>query len=98
LIHLKEKKIMLQKTLIMASLSLMAVTAFGADPVKQADRQAIDSACSAEASTAQCGADKVGTGLLKCIHAYKQKNSAFTLSAGCKSAIEQLRADKKAGK
>ncbi len=57
------------------------------------DKNAVNSACSAEAQTAGCGSETVGHGLLKCIHAYKQAHSDFKISEGCRSAMKQLRAD-----
>jgi len=85
--------------LTLITLTTLSQTAFAADATLKADRQAIDSACTQEAQTAGCGNEVVGKGLLKCIHAYKQKNQkTFTISSGCKTAMAQLRADKKAGK
>ena len=63
------------------------------------DAQAVDSACSAEAQTAGCGSEQVGSGLLKCIHAYHQAHKKdFKLSPGCKAAMGKERADWKAKK
>jgi len=62
------------------------------------DAEAVDSACTADAATAGCGSEKVGTGLLKCMHAYKKAHKDFKFSDGCKSAMQKMRADKKAGK
>jgi hypothetical protein len=86
---------------ILVMLALVASThsVFAADAAIKADRSAVDAACTAEAQTAGCGADQVGTGLLKCIHAYKKANKkAFKISDGCKTAMKTLHADKKAGK
>lgn len=61
------------------------------------DALAIDAACSAEAQTAGCGDEKVGTGLLKCIHAYKKAHRKdFHLSDACKAAIKKGHEDRKA--
>ena len=57
------------------------------------DKNAVNSACSAEAQTAGCSNETVGHGLLKCIHAYKQAHPGFKVSDGCRSAMKQLRAD-----
>jgi hypothetical protein len=73
-------------------------SAYAADPAMKADNDAINTACAAEAQTASCGADKVGTGLLKCLHAYKKANKDFKFSDGCKAAMEKRHDDKKAGK
>ena len=70
-----------------------------ANPGMAADNSAVETACSADAATAGCGSEKVGSGLLKCLHGYKKAHKAdFKFSAGCKSAMKQRRADKKAGK
>jgi hypothetical protein len=86
-----------------ASLSLCASLAWAAPTAQDhADARAINTACAADAQTAGCGAEKVGRGLLKCLHIYRraqrQTNKAFTFSPGCESAIQQLHADKAAGK
>jgi len=65
---------------------------------KTADKQAVDSACTAEATAAGCGSEQVGSGLLKCIGAYKKANKGFKLSPGCKAAIDKLKTDRAAKK
>ena len=55
------------------------------------EAQAVNSACTAEANTANCVNEKVGTGLIKCIHAYKKHHKDFKLSDGCKSAMKSLK-------
>jgi cytochrome c2 len=60
------------------------------------DAVAIDQACTAEAQTAGCGAEQVGTGLLKCLGAYKKAHHDFKFSDGCKAAIQKARQDRKA--
>jgi hypothetical protein len=63
---------------------------------KNANALAIDAACTAEASTAGCGDKKVGTGLLKCIHAYKREHrKEFKISDGCKDAMKKARSERK---
>lgn len=75
---------------------LCSLTSVMAAENKSADAQAVDQACSQEAQTASCGSDKVGTGLLKCIHAYKKEHKKdFKISEGCKTAMKTLRADRK---
>ncbi len=62
-----------------------------------ADAQAVDAACTADAATAGCGSEKVGTGLMKCLHAYKKAHKKdFKMSDGCKAAMEKHHADKAA--
>ena len=76
-------------------LASAVVFAFAAHADRAADKIAVDNACTAEASTAGCGNEKVGTGLLKCIHAYKKAHKEFKLSDGCKASMKQLRSDRK---
>ena len=85
---------------LMLALIVSSHSAFAApDAAISADRTAVDNACTTEAQTAGCGADQVGTGLMKCIHAYKKANKkTFQISPGCKTAMENIHADKKAGK
>ena len=70
-----------------------AITTLKADI--ETDKQAIDTTCAQEAKTANCGTKKVGTGLLKCIRAYKKTNKSFQYSAACKTAIATLKAGEK---
>jgi len=60
---------------------------------KAADKLTVDTACTADAATAKCGNEKVGTGLLKCIHAYKKANPSYQVSQSCKDAMKALHAD-----
>lgn len=76
------------------SLSFAAHAAGNSSALSQ-DKQAIDSACTADAATAGCGSEVVGKGLLKCLHAYKKANPSFKFSDGCKAAMKQFHADKK---
>jgi hypothetical protein len=88
------------KTLLTLAALFSISTFVNAEPdaKMKSDAQAVNAACTAEAATAGCGQAVVGKGLLKCIHAYKEANKGFTVSAGCKAAIQQLSGDKKAGK
>jgi hypothetical protein len=95
------------KTMLFALVLASSVSAFAAetaptkapmDPAKKEelkmDRDAVNSSCTNEAATAGCGSEQVGTGLLKCIHAYKQTHKEFKVSDGCKTAMHKLHADK----
>lgn len=73
----------------------VSLSAFAADPKLQGDREAVDKACASEASQAGCANAQVGSGLLKCIHAYRREHRDFKVSDGCKAAMKQLRADRK---
>lgn len=55
------------------------------------EAQAVNTACTSEANTTNCVNEKVGTGLIKCIHAYKKHHKDFKLSDGCKSAMKSLK-------
>jgi len=81
-------------SLIMASIVFIAA----AQADIKTDRQSVDTACAQEATTANCGTKQVGTGLLKCLNAYKKANSTFQYSAACNAAIEALHTDKKQNK
>ncbi len=59
------------------------------------DKAAVESSCVQEAVTAKCGQDKVGTGLLKCLHAYKKQNKDFKFGEACKSSMKKLHQDRK---
>lgn len=85
------------KTLL-AAIVLLSVSSVIAGESKQPDAQAVDSACTQESKTASCGNEKVGTGLLKCIHTYKKEHKDFKIGDGCKAALKTLREDAKAKK
>ena len=88
---------MYKVTLVTVAL-LFSFSVFSADETINADKEAINTACAADAATANCGNKKVGTGLLKCLHAYKKGSRRFKFSEGCNSAMNKGQADKKAGK
>ena len=86
--------------IILVALSMMSVASVAfaeGHEAKGADAQAIDSACATDAATASCGTEKVGTGLLKCLHAYKKANESFKFSDGCKAAMKKMHQDHKGG-
>jgi hypothetical protein len=87
----------MRKNILMTlTVALFSVSAMAQNGELKQDKEAVDSACSAEAKTANCGDAKVGTGLLKCIHGYKKEHKKeFTISDGCKSAMKKLKADRK---
>ncbi len=60
-----------------------------------AHKAEINQACSADAATAGCTGKEVGTGLMKCLHAYKKANKTFELSESCKTATHVAKADRK---
>ena len=79
------------KNMLIAALILFS---FAARADKAADKLQVDSACKSDASTAGCGNEQVGTGLMKCIHAYKKAHADFKVSDSCHSAMMTLHADK----
>jgi hypothetical protein len=68
------------------------------DAAIQADRAAVNTNCAHDAKIAGCGADQVGTGLMKCIHAYKEKTTGWNPSEACHNAMTKLMSDKANGK
>ncbi|GAB6141743.1 hypothetical protein JCM14076_24720 [Methylosoma difficile] len=79
-------------------LTIISFTAFfnlSANADIKSDRQNIGTACRQDAQTANCGTEQVGTGLLKCLHEYKQSNRAFKFSDDCEAARLALKTDKK---
>ncbi|GEM_PF-1443844 len=81
--------------LVLAGIMVISTGALAANAQIQAGKQGVDQACTAEAATANCGQDQVGTGLLKCIHAYKKANPSFKPSPNCAAALKQLHAEHK---
>jgi hypothetical protein len=79
----------------LAAPAAFAQTAPTGQGAGSADAQAVDQACTADAATAQCGSEKVGSGLMKCLGAYRKANPSFKLSEGCHEAMEKLHADHK---
>ena len=58
---------------------------------KAPEAQAVNAACAQDSAKAGCGNEKVGTGLLKCLKAYKQANKEYKFSEECKSAMKTMR-------
>ena len=69
------------------------------DPAKKeqlkSDRETMNNTCAEESKVAGCDGEKVGTGLLKCIHAYRKGHKKeFKVSESCKMAMQKFRSDK----
>ena len=78
---------------------LLSLTNGFAQEAKSASAQAVNDACTEDAKLAGCEGQKVGTGLLKCLGAYKKAHKQeFKLSDGCKGAIKSAREERKAKK
>ncbi len=85
-------KITVLKIVSVLALSLGLATA-NAD--MKSDREAVNAACTQDATTAGCGSETVGKGLLKCLHGYKKSHKEFKFSEACQSAMKTLKADHK---
>ncbi len=96
----KEKNMNSTFVAVLSTALFVSGVAFAAPSATiQADKQNADNACKAEGTAAGCGAEQVGTGLLKCIHQYHMAHKAdFKVSAGCHAAMKQLKADKASAK
>jgi hypothetical protein len=87
---------MLRSGLAAAALVLAASSAYAVDATTQANAEAVNAACSADATTAGCTDKVVGTGLVKCLADYKKAHPEFKFSEGCKAATTKGFADYKA--
>ena len=88
----------LRKIILGVVFSTANACSYAADAVLTADNDAINTSCSADATTAGCGSEKVGTGLLKCLHAYKKAHPDFKFSESCKITMKKRPVDKVSGK
>ena len=89
------------KNVFLTIVSLVFLSSFSMAVDKaqmQADRDAVKSACTAEATQAGCAGQEVGKGLLKCMGTYKKANKDFKMSEGCKSAMQKLKSDRQSRK
>jgi hypothetical protein len=84
------------KKLFMISTLLLMGTSVLANEQLKADRAAVNESCKAEGVTAGCGENKVGTGLLKCIHKYRKEHKEFKVSQVCKASMRKLHLDRRA--
>ena len=85
------------KTIFLVALMSAALNVQASETMK-ADAEAINSACTQDSATAGCGSEKVGSGLLKCLHAFKKSHSEFKFSDGCKTAMKKMHQDRKESK
>lgn len=86
------------KFVLFLSLSLTGVAMAHGKENLEPDAQAVDAACVEDATKTNCTNEKVGTGLLKCLHAYKRANPTFTFTEACHTAMHKLHQDHKAKK
>jgi hypothetical protein len=84
------------KLLLFLCLFLSLSSTFAGE-AKSAGAQAVNNACAEDAKLAGCEGEKVGTGLLKCLGAYKKAHKQeFKLSEGCKESMKSLKEENKA--
>ena len=77
---------------------LISLPAFANDgkPSQSPEAQAIDKGCAAEAQATGCAGKEVGSGLLRCMHAYKKEHKKeFHFSDSCKEAMKAGRAHRR---
>lgn len=83
------------KTLLIISAVLVTSFSFAENTDLETQKNAVNSACADEAVKANCGEQKVGSGLLKCIHSHKKANRDFKISESCKEAMKHLKEERK---
>lgn len=88
----------MKQSFMIAALMVSMLSVAQAEEKKSEVAQAVNAACTQDAVTAKCEGEKVGTGLLKCLHAYKKANPSYKFADSCKSAMQTLRKDKKVKK
>ncbi len=79
-------------TLLMSVLSLLTLTVHA--NTLRVDKENINNVCQSDARMANCQDLKAGSGLLKCIHAYKKTHKNFQLSDACNAAVMKTKADR----
>jgi len=85
----------MNKLILTSALIVFSQVSMAAESQKP-EAQAVNSACAQEATTAGCSSEKVGTGLLKCLHNYKREHKKeFKFSDSCKMAMKTLKESKK---
>ena len=84
------------KSALIPVVLMFSMSAFAADPQMKSDREAVNNSCAQEAKEANCGDQKVGSGLMKCIWKYKKEHKEFKVSDACKGSVKTLKADRQA--
>ncbi len=84
---------------LVTGISLLSIPAFANEEgiaSKSTRAQAINAACATDSQTAGCDGKEVGTGLIRCLHAYrKQHKQDFKISESCKAALKASREERK---
>lgn len=78
----------LKKTSQLLGCLILSILFFQMAEAKRSDsiKEEINKACATDAATSGCEGKKVGTGLLKCLRAYKKAHKDFKFSESCKAA------------
>jgi len=84
---------LVKKSAAVLVLSLSFTSAFANEAMTSAHADALNTACASEGQAAGCGDKKAGSGLGKCIHAYKKAHKDFKISEGCHHAMKEAHAD-----
>ncbi len=60
-----------------------------------AAKEEVNKSCLADAEKAGCKDKEVGTGLMKCMKEYKEKNKDFKVSDACKEASKKMHQERR---
>lgn len=88
------KKEVFMRALVLVILSVFISHSFAVES-KNPKAIAVNDSCIEESKVANCGEQKVGTGLLKCIHGYKKEHKDFKISDVCHNAMKDLKEERK---
>ena len=89
------QQILLGTTLVLAFTHVQAEDKAELKEELKQDKSVVEAACVEEAKASGCEGKEIGKGLLKCVHAYKKEHKDFKFSDGCKSAMKELKGDRK---
>ena len=78
----------MNKMIFMSTLIVSLFAVAQGKEAKSPQAEAINAACAQDAVTAKCDGEKVGTGLIKCLHKYKKATPDFKFSPSCKEALK----------
>lgn len=89
---MKVKSMATKSSLAAAILLSFSLNAF-ADKLDK-DANLIETACKADAAKMGCEREGIGSGLLKCMNAFQQRNKDFRHSPACQGALDQMKEDR----
>ncbi len=79
----------MNKVILMSTLLVSLFAVAQGKEAKGPHADVINTACAADAAIAKCDGEKVGTGLIKCLHKYKKATPDFKFSPACKEALKE---------